>query len=236
MYRRRRYGRYRRTRGYGWRGGIRGAYGGKKNGRIAKLTKDVALLKRAQEYKFVLASLQTVLPIVTTGINNTLPRYLPANIDSGDTQEERDGVKILAKSLQLRILVANNRGTPTDNVVRLIVFKQNKVIRDTSLPTTGDILENDDHVMSLYNATSKLINWTKLLDETIVFDTELHTQKTFNVYWKFNDTITFDNPTGSEGNTQGTRYYITALSQTLQTSSANAPGISYEGRLRYLDS
>ncbi len=237
-YQNRRYGRrsFRRRSRWGTSGSYKWKGGGmnRQKKSLGKLYRDVALLKRSQEYKF-LDSVQTVLPIVDTGINNVVPTYLLPDLSIGDTRSTRDGLKVLSKSLQLKILISNNRGTPTDNIVRVIVFKQTKVISDTGSPVNTDLLQDSDSVISPYKATAKNMNWQKLLDQTLIFDTELHTQKLITSNFKFNDTIHFDGNTGDETGTNGTRLYIFAISQTLAAATANAPGITWSLRYRYLD-
>ncbi len=234
----RRYGR--RKFGYGgmqWKSGA--GYGRKKNARgggLSKLKADVTLLKRSIEYKVADTAATTALAVSSTAIaGSTGPRYICPNFTQGDTVGGRDGNKMLMKSWYCRILLANDRGTPTDNVVRLILFKQTDVHIGANTPNNAAILEDGDNVLSPIRSITKADNFKILADHTFVFDTTQHTQKWAKFYFKLNDGILFNGTTGNEAETQGFRYYLFAISQTAEGSAANAPGLTYYNRFRWCD-
>lgn len=170
------------------------------------------------EYKF-LEAVNTVTPSNTGSIQ---PLSI---ITQGDQNTMRSGNEIKVTSALMRATITKATAA-TATKVRCIVFSD--VSSNGAVPAIADILQtaNQDAPVNRVNGT----RFTVIMDRSYILDNDKPMKQ---LYWykKFQHHIhylTTDNTTGSLG--QGQIYFL-----TISNESTNAPQISYNSRMRFLD-
>lgn len=169
-----------------------------------------------------------VSPSVTTSGSLTLLNGLA----KGDTLSTRTGRSVLFKSLQISIQAVIN-GSATTSRCRAIVFIDKQV--NATTPTIAELLDTStaSALMAMRN-----LNWRKrfviLKDKSFVLDSDQHPEIIINkfLYKKMGmHTIYDDSDAGTVADISSNALYIMLVSD----EAVNAPGITVQARVRYLD-
>ena len=170
------------------------------------------------EYKF-LEAINTITP-VTTGKIQPL-----SIIPQGDQNTQRSGNEIKVTSLLMRATMSKATAA-TSTKIRLIIFSD--VSSNGALPALADVLQtaNQDSPINRVNGT----RFTVLCDKSYIVDGSTP-KKQLYIYKKLQHHIhylTTDNTNASLGQGQ---IYLAAITD----EATNAPTISYNSRMRFLD-
>ncbi len=196
----------------------------RRNG-LSKVKKDIKWLKQNIEFKFI--DTQSDAATDNTGditvFNN--------NIAAGPDVDERSGEEITSRRIFIRGFIHNDRGTPADGTMRLILFRQNASL--VSLPSVNEILDSSGTI-----ATNRMRNMDNkedivvYADHTVAYDTLAHTLIPFKFMFKLNHQVKYTVPTVvvPQWNT------IALLAISSQATTANAPGVALTARYSYVDS
>lgn len=206
-------------------------YSKKKRKKIAIYRQKLSALVKGMEFKS--------LAMVTTAINPTttpsITYMLPSIAIGTSFSNEIVGSKALLKYFSLRILVKNDHGTPIDTQFRMIVFLEKRNNPNAADPVANDILNavTTYGVIAAYN-TEYFKNYQILFDKIVSLDTTQHTNHVYSFRRKMNRTLTTDG-TNPATKTNVTSCRVWMLLYGDQATSTNAPNITWNGRISFLD-
>jgi len=191
---------------------------------LAKVKKDVDWLKKGIEFKFIdLAGSGQVASSSGTIISfNNL-------INNGTEHDERVGERVACRRIFMRGHFANDRGTPADVVVRMILFRQLDSL--SSAATLAELLQTPTNIHSAMN----MDNASKMkvyVDTTFAMDTSGHTLIPFKISQKLNHIVKWSAPGIGQPHENG--LYLGIFST--QSTAANAPDLDLYARYSYTDS
>lgn len=235
-YRRRRYP-YSRYR-YSTRGRPKKKSLGRQIGYLSRCVRD---LKKGQEYKVAEISHSGLICNGSAAAPSFT--YLLPNISQGTGKDERIGTKITQKRIDLKMLFKNNRGTPTDCMVRCIIARSRSLLDATISTTAGDILKTISNgnasFMSMREITEGNSNRFKIyFDKSFALSTtgDGHDEKFIKWGVTLNNEMQFnDDSLGDATDVKKGRWYI-LLCSTEDTGTANCPQCDIIGRMRFTDS
>lgn len=210
-------------------------------GRLTYLSKCVRDLKKGQEYKT--AEIAHTALICNGSAAAPSFTYLLPNISQGTGKDERVGTKITQKRIDLKLLFKNNRGTPTDCMVRCIIARSRSLLDAVTSTVAGDILktvsDGNAAFMSMREIDSNNANRFK-----IYFDKSFrmpitgdgHDERLIKWGVNLNNEMQFNDDTvGEATDVKKGRWYI-LLCSTEDTGTANCPQCDVIGRMRFTDS
>ncbi len=196
----------------------------KRNG-LGKVKRDIKWLKQNIEFKFIDNSED--IEADTTGNISIFNSAIAAGTDI----DERVGEEITARRIMIRGFIHNDRGTPADGTIRLILFRQ--LLPLNTLPAVGEVLASNGTFptarMRNMDFKSDLVVYA---DHTLSIDTNVHTFIPFKFIFKLNHQCKY--LTNAAGVPQTNAICLLVISS--QATSANAPGVSLTGRYSYVDS
>ncbi len=197
----------------------------KKNG-LTKVKRDIDWLKKNIEFKFNDSNFSVVL-IDTTGDVSTLNSTIGADA----AFDGRSGEEITARRIMIRGFVSNNRGTPTDVIVRLILGR--KLNPQGTQTSMAQVLESTATVQvnALRNMDFKS-DIKIYADETFAMDTLAHTEIPFKFIFKLNHQVKYGSVSAAVPLTN--EMFLLVLGST--AASANTPAMSFTVRYSYCDS
>jgi len=186
-----------------------------------KISKIANVIERKQ-----IAVAQTDQDANTTGTIQTL-----SVISHGITQSTRIGDTIVIKSITIRGFLHNDQGTPVDNIVRLIVWKNlnpngvTEVINANVLESvTVNALRDWDHKLRI----------KVYYDQTFVMDTSQHTLIPFKIRIAgLRSKVTYEGTGGGELDSMMNHYYFGLISTVAGTT--NDPLVDFDFRVTYDD-
>ncbi len=197
----------------------------RRNNGLRKVKKDIKWLKQNIEFKFIDISIDVAID--TTGDVTSFNSLIAA----GTGLDERVGEEVTARRIFIRGHVHNDRGTPADGLIRLIVFRQK---RSLSVQTAvNEILDSGGSVTT--NRMRNMDNKEDIViyaDHTIAFDTLAHTLVPFKFMFKLNHQAKY----GGTATSAPVDNLVGFMAISTQATSANAPGVALEGRYSYVDS
>ena len=211
--------------------------------RISRKRKPQSALSRAYNHKFSVADVAKQVQRLKGIINSELHHhdlsvstgsYTTAGavsgltlIAQGDGVSNRQGLSLLAKSLEVR-LTADQHASATATALRIIVFTDN--MQDGTLPTVTEVLESAT-VLAHYESDNNIGRFGKLYDQTMVLDVggnfkyRNFTIPLGNKHIKFNGT---DATQASQGKQS---IYLLGISN----EATNAPSVNWVSRVKYYD-
>ncbi len=157
-----------------------------------------------------------------------------ALIAVGDTASGRTGEKIYARRIMIRGHIHNDRGTPEDGTIRLLLIRKKQT--GGVAVALQDVLRNENSGTSTLFAMRNPHNAHNLVvyyDETIAYDTSQHTNIPFKIIQKLAHTQQYNTTTGVETALESNGIYLMAIGD--QATAANAPGVTFEARYSYTD-
>ncbi len=197
----------------------------RKNG-LTKVKRDIDWLKKNIEFKFFDVNFSTVLVDSTGDVS-----CLNAGIAGGPDFNERSGEEITARRVMIRGFVANDRGTPVDVMVRIIVGR--KLNPQASTTSVAQVLEATGTVgiNRLRNMDFKT-DIKIYADETFAMDTLAHTQIPFKFLFKLNHQVKYGSVASAVPLTNEVFFLIIGST----SAGANTPACSFTARYSYCDS
>ncbi len=196
--------------------------------KVYKNARVIKQLSRAIEYKFF-DSAQTADGMDTTGATVVLNAMLQGT--TANTVSVRDGNKVQARRLTIRGLMRNINGTPTDTVVRIIIFRaknQNNANQTIALLTEDGATNVNTMLRDVHKKRYQI-----LADKTFSMDTAAHSIIPFYFTHKCNTVVTYNGNAGTFADIEDGAYYIGYFG--ISAAGANAPTIDFSARFYFLD-
>ncbi len=197
----------------------------RKNG-LTKVKRDIDWLKKNIEFKFNDTDFSVVLVDTTgdiSGFNST--------IGADAAFDGRSGEEITARRVLVRGFVANNRGTPVDVMVRIIIGR--KLNSQGTITSMSQVLEGTGSVAINRMRNMDFKTDIKIYaDETFAMDTLAHTQIPFKFLFKLNHQVKYGTVSAAVPLTN--EMFLLILGST--AASANTPAASFTVRYSYCDS
>ncbi len=162
-------------------------------------------------------------------VTNLLFTFLPiqlTDIPDGVTDNERDGMTIGLKSVQMRVQVQPNLGAPISAHGRVIIYRWNQSVD----PNAGDIINGVGSAAAPVGLPSKLVSKGKYqILYTRMFNVNVNGQEniTFKMFRKLRGHTLYSG-SGSGSHTKGSVWV-----QFLSDLSANGPDLHARIRLIY---
>ncbi len=197
----------------------------RRNNGLSKVKKDIKWLKQNIEFKFI--DKQSDVAADDTGAIVSFNSL----IAGGSLIGQRIGEEITARRIFVRGHIHNDRGTPADGTIRLILFRQKAPL--TVLTTVNEVLD-----VSGSNPTNRMRNMDNkedivvYADHTLSYDTLAHSIIDFKLMFKLNHQVKYTISTSQTPQTN----MVGMLVISNQSTSANAPGVSVTARYSYVDS
>lgn len=166
--------------------------------------------------------------------------YILPNIAQGDAQGTRQGNSITQRKLDLIMTIVNNRGTPQDCYVRVMLILVGKLPQATTSTTAAQILlsaatGNDafDSPRMIEGVSANL--YKVLFNKRVYVSTNGvggQSMKVLEYHRDLNNTMIFnDDLTGTDTDVVKGRLYMLVCSTS--GADANCPSIDIVGRLKY---
>lgn len=209
--------------------------------------------KKAQFTSGQVRKLKSMAKSLETKIHNTVSTGIfandgvavgLANVTEGSGSVQREGVKILAKGLDMRFVIQYQGGSPYESA-RLIVVKDNAP--DFQLPVISDILENNTLKSQYRHLEAGLKRFTILHDQyyhnpspnrywNSFTDTEVGVpfQQAYKKTIRLNHNIAYTATTAADDEIGKGAMYMWFISDNT-TVSARGATIDYSMRLKYID-
>ncbi len=166
-----------------------------------------------------------------------------SDVPQGSSSQQREGLKLLAKSLEMRFVIQWTAAQPYE-ACRVIVVRDRAP--DYALPVITDLLE-DNTLDSVYSNTVGLRRFTIVHDKyyhnpnpTRYWDSQANAevgvpfQRAFKAKHKLNNNIEYIASTAASDELGKGNLYMMLISDTT-TASVAGPSISYHFRLNYID-
>ncbi len=200
----------------------------KRNNGMGKVKKDIKWLKKNVEFKFrditaVNLSAKDI-GLITPLITNLIP--------VGTDVDERIGNKITARRMFIRGYIHNDRGTPADTLVRIIIFRDKAP--QTVPPVVNEILSASAG-LSLVNSPYTIATAPRFkvyADHTVAMDLGQHTIVAFKFSQKLNHVVSYSS--GAIDDPQLNGWYILTVGSI--TGDVNSAGVNFVARFSYCDS
>lgn len=160
-------------------------------------------------------------------ISNTGGLYSLSVMAQGDTQETRQGQKILAKDLLLRGSLQVN-ASATSTRVRMIIGVDK--MGNGAYPTTTDILDSAS-VYAPLDIDDSQGRFVILYDRLYNLETDGKDSVAFKIYKKLDFHIAFKGTTATEADIGKNYIWILFLTD----EAVNTPTVSYIARMKYYD-
>nr|QGF19389.1 capsid protein [Antarctic circular DNA molecule] len=165
--------------------------------------------------------------INSTATNTGLTTYL-LNIPQGLGSSDRTGNSLKLTSAFVRFNAFLNIAVPTNCIIRVLMFKDNQQIGDTT-PLLTDVLESVS-VYSGYNTTLNVGRFTVMYDKTFNLTTVampvINVQK---IYKKMNQKVKYNGVAGADIQKDGIYFSI------LSNITSNYPTVRADVRMRFVD-
>jgi len=157
-------------------------------------------------------------------------------IVQGTTTETRVGNKIKLKRLFIRGYMVNNRGTPVDSMIRLIIFRAKQ---PNNALQTEDLLFQDGADINTPRMMEHKKRFKVYFDQTFTMkaSTDVSTQifLPVKINIPLNSVATYNGVTGGYTDMERNGVYLLICSTT-NTGSANVPSFQFYSRVTYYDS
>lgn len=197
----------------------------RRNNGLKKVKEDIKWLKQNIEFKFQNSNDELIAD------DEGEVDCLNDAIIGGTTLSQRIGEELTARRIFIRGFVHNDRGTPADGTIRIIVFRQKASL--TTLPTVAEVL--DPAFTFPTNAFRQMDNKEDIVvyaDHTVSYDTLAHTIIPFKFIFKLAHQVKYTEVTAQVPQTNA----MCLLAVSDQATTANAPGVSVSARYSYIDS
>ncbi len=195
----------------------------RKNG-MRKVKKDIKWLKKNIEFKNLDVT-ATDVDMDTTGTSTRLNL-----ITQSDGVNGRTGNAITARRVMIRGFVHNDRGTPVDCVVRIIVCRQINTAA-VALPVANVLISAN---VNAPRALPTSRNIKVYADETFAMDTLGHSLIPFKFLFKLNNEVRYNTTGGAEAQLEHNGLNIIGIS-TVANGTAN-PAMDFISRFSFCDS
>lgn len=195
----------------------------KSNKGLSKLKKDVKWIKKGIEFKLE-DSDHTIFACDAAGVIKSMGMETIAQDASLDG---RVGEKISARRVMIRGFWSNNRGTPSDVICRIVLFRQ--IRPNEAQPTFGELFTSSN--INIFRNIANKTDFKVYLDHTFTMDTGQHTLIPFKIVQKLNHTCRYKAAATAQPVENG--MYMAFIST--QVTTANAPGVTMKVRYSYTD-
>lgn len=169
--------------------------------------------------------------LAPTTISNTTPTvYNFVNIPAGSTVNEREGNKVLFKSMITRLEITGGESCR----IRFIVLRDKRRSYNSvagTMPNVNalDILANLTYPIISPRQLNQSNRFQILKDIVINYDHDDFGKHTHRWYWKFRHTLNFPDAATSDPN-EGAVYFVAIC------DASTAPSFTVYNRLRWIDS
>ncbi len=197
----------------------------RRNNGLKKVKEDIKWLKQNIEFKHIDLSNDEIADDAgdVTCFN--------ALILGGTDRDERVGEELTARRIMIRGFIHNDRGTPADGTIRIIVFREKQGF--TVLPSVSSVLDGSGTLST--NRMRQMDDKENIVvyaDHTITYDTLQHSLIPFKFMFKLSHQVHYTVQTAQVPQTNSTCMLIISN----QATTANAPGVAFTGRYSFIDS
>ncbi len=195
----------------------------RRNG-LGKVKRDIKWLKQNIEFKF--GDFNDELIADTAGEIDNLN-----TLQAGTGISQRVGEEVTARRIMVRGRIHNDRGTPSDGSIRLILFRQKAALG--TLATASEILEPSGTVAT--NRMRQMDNKEDIViyaDHTLSYDTLGHSIIDFKLMFKLASVVKYTGTAATIPQWNAIGMFVIGS----QATTANAPGVSMTARFSYVDS
>lgn len=162
-------------------------------------------------------------------ITTTPALYLLSGVDEGTNQYQREGISVKAVANSFKADVILNQTTPTDAIVRIVLFRDESP--NGVLPLAVDLLEVAD-INGHYNKDNIGTRFKVLFDKMIVLNVNNISNAICREYHKLNTHMKYKGPSNALTDCTTGHYFVLFLSNQ---PTATAPVLNYDNRLDFID-